>query len=544
MARSAASISIGKKIKTKRQQWVGDERTIVFDPDGIRSALMQLHLPCYILKRGEKVGAANRGVLTEAEAQEGESYYSVPFAFPLTEQDLGDPGFKKDYNLKYAYIGGSMANGISSEGMVIALGKAGYLASFGAGGLLPARIEQAIRTIQKELPQGSYAFNLIHSPFVEALERKTVDLYLKHRVRVIEASAYINLTPHVVYYRVAGLKLYDGNRIHISNRIIAKVSRREVAEKFMSPAPESILKYLTEQGRIDQQQAEWARQVPMADDITVEADSGGHTDNRPLVALFPSIRTLRDEMQEKYRYAYPIRIGAAGGIGTPESALAAFMMGAAYIMTGSINQACIESGTSEQVKQILSQADMADVTMAPAADMFEMGVKLQVLKRGTLFPMRGQKLYDLYQAYDRIENIPSAEREKLEKQIFRADLDTVWQETVRFFQDRDQSQIERAARNPKKRMAMVFRWYLGLSSQWANIGKKGREMDYQIWCGPSMGAFNGWTRNSFLEKPPNRMVATVAKQMLTGVAYLYRLQLLKMQQVSFPPCFDHYRPTP
>ena len=26
--------------------------------------------------------------------------------------------------------------------------------------------------------------------------------------------------------------------------------------------------------------------------------------------------------------------------------------------------------------------------MAPAADMFEMGVKLQVLKRGTMFPMR------------------------------------------------------------------------------------------------------------------------------------------------------------
>ena len=37
--------------------------------------------------------------------------------------------------------------------------------------------------------------------------------------------------------------------------------------------------------------------------------------------------------------------------------------------------------------------------MAPAADMFEMGVKLQVLKRGTMFPMRAQKLYELYRAH-------------------------------------------------------------------------------------------------------------------------------------------------
>ena len=34
----------------------------------------------------------------------------------------------------------------------------------------------------------------------------------------------------------------------------------------------------------------------MADDITAEADSGGHTDNRPFVALLPTILALRDEI--------------------------------------------------------------------------------------------------------------------------------------------------------------------------------------------------------------------------------------------------------
>jgi PfaD family protein len=156
----------------------------------------------------------------------------------------------------------------------------------------------------------------------------------------------------------------------------------------------------------------------MADDITVEADSGGHTDNRPLVCLLPSIIALRDEIQAQYNYSVPIRIGVAGGIGTPEAALAGFMMGAAYIMTGSINQSCVESGACEHTKKLLAQAEMADMIMAPAADMFEMGVKLQVLKRGTMFPMRAQKLYELYRTYDSIEQIPAAEKDKLEKQIF------------------------------------------------------------------------------------------------------------------------------
>ena len=81
-------------------------------------------------------------------------------------------------------------------------------------------------------------------------------------------------------------------------------------------------------------------------------------------------------------------------------------MGAAYVLTGSINQACIEAGTSETVRTMLAGASQADVTMAPAADMFEMGVKVQVLKRGTMFPFRAAKLYDFYSRYDALEDIP------------------------------------------------------------------------------------------------------------------------------------------
>jgi len=118
----------------------------------------------------------------------------------------------------------------------------------------------------------------------------------------------------------------------------------------MSPAPLTLLDPLLAAGKITALQHALAQKVPMADDITVEADSGGHTDNRPLISLLHFITLLRDEMQEQYRYAKNIRVGAAGGIATPASALAAFMMVAAYMVTGSVNQACVESGTSDFVQ--------------------------------------------------------------------------------------------------------------------------------------------------------------------------------------------------
>ena len=71
--------------------------------------------------------------------------------------------------------------------------------------------------------------------------------------------------------------------------------------------------------------------------------------------------------------------------------------------------------------------------MAPAADMFEMGVKVQVLKRGTMFAMRAAKLYELYRTHPRLEDLPAAERAALEKNLFRAPLEEIWAQDARLF---------------------------------------------------------------------------------------------------------------
>jgi len=520
--------------------WSGPASSIAYDESGMQACLLNIEKPVYCVRVADRIGLTNEGSLSPyTTGDTGEILAVIP---ALAADQLGDPDFCRVYGLRYAYAAGAMANGIASEALVIELGKAGYLGSFGAAGLSLARIEAAIQRIQEALPNGPYAFNIIHTPNEPSIEKKVVELYLQKGVTVAETSAFLGLTPNLVHYRAAGLSIDPAGNIQIGNHIIAKVSRKEVAIKFLEPAPEKILTQLVQEGRITQQQANLAAKVPMADDITVEADSGGHTDNRPLVCLIPSMVALRDEIQEKYQYPHPVRIGAAGGIGTPNAVLGAFQMGAAYVMTGSVNQACLEAGSSDHTKKILAQAAMTDVTMAPSADMFEMGVKVQVLKAGTLFPMRAAKLYDLYMKFNSIEEIPVEERDKIEKQIFHRSLEEVWADTVKFFTERDPEQIDKANANPKRKMALIFRWYLGLSSRWSNSGEQGREMDYQIWCGPSMGAFNDWTRGTYLAEPGNRRVVEVARQFLIGAAYLYRVESLKTQGVQPSFRMSTYRP--
>ena len=56
---------------------------------------------------------------------------------------------------------------------------------------------------------------------------------MKYNVNVIEASAFMNVTPAVVRYRVKGLSKGSDGKVIIKNKIIAKVSRTELAEPFI-----------------------------------------------------------------------------------------------------------------------------------------------------------------------------------------------------------------------------------------------------------------------------------------------------------------------
>jgi len=494
------------------------------------TGLRRINRPLYLLSQDCDSKVMTGAPVTTAKCSDGELFNGM--VFPCALESLGDASFCHDHGIRYPYVGGAMAKGISSVALVEALAKAGMLGFFGAAGLLVDEVETAIDQLENCASGLSYGFNLIHSPNEPELENALVDLYLRRGVTLVEASAFLALTPALVRYRTHGLTRDTEGQVIAPNRIIGKVSREEVAAKFFAPPPERFMQDLVASGQLSAEQAEMAAEIPMAQDVTVESDSGGHTDNRPALALFPTIQAQRNVCQKQYNYKEPLRVGLGGGIATPASAAAAFALGAAYLVTGTVNQACVESGTCDEVRQMLADTRQADVIMAPSGDMFEMGVNVQVIKRGTMFSMRAAKLYDLYRAHKSIEDLPVAEREKLEKTVFRKSLDQVWEETSSYFEQRDPRQLERAGRDPKHKMALVFRWYLGQSPVWANKGVSDRKLDYQIWCGPAMGAFNEWVRGSYMEVTDQRRVATVAMNILFGAAVLMRASQLKLQGVN------------
>ena len=518
--------------------------------EAVRSATHQVARPLFLLQNDRDLSLARGGAFVAADhlpagRTPGSDCFPVQaYVPPLHPEQFGSARFKADLNIRYPYVIGAMANGITSVVMVKAAGKAGMIGFFGAAGLVPAQIDDAILHLQRRLDGAPFGFNLIHSPFDPELEKTTVALYLKRGVQVVSASAFMTITPHLVHYRLKGLHRSDAGQIIAPNRVIAKVSREEVAARFLSPPPEKAVAALRGRGLITETEARLAASIPMADGLTAEADSGGHTDNRAALTLFPIMTALRDVMTARHGYAQPPCIGLAGGIATPTAAAAAFAMGADYVLTGSINQSCLEAGTSEAVRRMLASAGQADVTMAPAADMFEMGVKVQVLKRGTMFALRAAKLYELYDRHPRYEDIPPQDRSFIEKTLFRRSFEEEWESTRAYFAGRDPAQIEKAVNDPRHRMALVFRSYLGQSSHWANAGDPARRMDYQIWCGPAMGAFNRWTSGTFLEGPEKRRTVTVALNLLWGAAVLERLRLMRHQGVVLPPGFDAVRPQP
>lgn len=443
----------------------------------------------------------------------------------LSPESLGSAMFRERFGIRYAYVAGGMYRGIATPRLVVRMGKAGLIGFFGTGGLPPAEIEKGIQYIQGELRHGeAYGMNLLANYAYPEFERQTVELYMRYQVRRIEAAAYMQMTPALVLFRAKGLKRGASGRIESSHRILAKVSRPEVAEAFMSPSPDYLIQQLLKDGQITAEQAELARQVPVSEDICVEADSGGHTDGGIPTVLFPAMLQLKRQMEQKFGYAEPICMGLAGGIGTPEAAAAAFMMGADFILTGSINQCTVDAGTSDDVKAMLQDINVQDTAYAPAGDMFETGASVQVLKKGVFFPTRANKLFSLYSHYASLDEIPEKTRKQLQTTYFKKTFEEVWDETRQYLDKQGlQHEVIKAEANPKHKMALVFRWYFGYSTRLALSGAQDSRVNYQVHTGPALGAFNQWVKGTPIEAWSNRHADEIGKLLLTETAaYLSR----------------------
>ena len=480
-----------------------------------------------VMRTRNEAGPLDAALLALEEAQVLQPQPIAATPRPFTAASLGAASFCELFGVRHAYVAGGMYQGIASVDVVARLAGAGLMGFLGAGGLKLAEIENAIVAIQERIAPGApYGINFIAHSNHPAREDELTDLLLVHGVRTIEASAFMEVTPALVRYRARGLQREAGGRVLARNRIIAKVSRPDVGAQFFAPAPPRLVARLLEAGAITADEAALLAQVPMADALCVEADSGGHTDQGMPFTLSPAMLRLRDSIQPQYSSFGRLFVGAGGGIGTPEAAAAAFVMGVDFILTGSINQCTPEAGTSALVKDLLQEMQVHDTDYAPSGDLFEQGSKVQVLKKGIFFPARANKLASLYRQHESLDELEPKTRQQIEERYFRRSLDTVYDEVRATCPPGD---LERVERSSKHRMAMVFKRYFRDATDWALAGDAAHKVDFQIQCGPALGAFNQWVAGTELAPWQARHVDVVADRLMTETAALLRGRFAAMQ---------------
>ncbi|WP_369217470.1 PfaD family polyunsaturated fatty acid/polyketide biosynthesis protein, partial [Streptomyces flavofungini] len=406
---------------------------------------------------------------------------------------LGAASFRERYGLRHAYLAGSMYGGVSGPELLARLAKAGGMGFFGTGGLPLDQVEAGLDAVRADLgADGPYGANLLHQPTDPERESALVDLFLRKGVRTVEASGFLRITPALVRYRLSG------------GRVLAKVSSTDMAAAFLAPAPPALVRRLADAGQVTADAAARYADVPLADDLCVETGSGWYDAVGGLTTLLPAVLRLRDAASG----AGPrVHVGAAGGIGGPEAAAAAFLLGADFLLTGSVNQCTPEADTSTAVKDLLQSLDVHDVALAPAAEMFELGVRAQVVKRGVFLPARAGKLHDLWRRHDSLDAIDAPTRRQIEEKFLRGPLP---------------AGTAAPGGDPKRHMADAFRAYLDRGFDLARRGAPGRTVDYLIYCGPAMGAFNSWVRGTVLESWQSRHVDAIAEQLMTETAELLR----------------------
>lgn len=174
--------------------------------------------------------------------------------------------------------------------------------------------------------------------------------------------------------------------------------------------------------------------------------------------------------------------------------------------------------------------NVQDTEYAPAGDMFEMGARVQVLKKGLFFPARANKLYDLYQRHSSLDDMDDKTRKQLQEKYFKRTFDDIYKGVKEYFASVAPGEIDKAEKNPKHKMALIFRWYFSYAMQLAMTGSDEQKVDYQIHTGPALGAFNQWVKGTEMESWRNRHVDEIAFSMLDATAELLnqRYHSLKM----------------
>ncbi len=368
------------------------------------------------------------------------------------------------------WVVGGMAYGISGVALVTQAARQGCLAFYGAAGLPLDQVRADLHRLPHHLPVG---LNIAHHPH----PRRDADLVtaaLQAGVRRVECSAFLRPTVDILRFRFSGRAPGEAPRF-----VMAKVSRLAAATIWARPPTARLLQRAVCSGALNHDEARAAAAVPCADAITLEGDSGGHTDRRSWMVGLPAFR------HEIARTGQPVVIGVAGSLGTPDALRMALQLGAAYGVGGSIHQTCAESGVRDDVRRWLRAATVEDFSFVASPQYFGEEGRVQVLSRPTPFAFHARKLVRIWRDHGH-RPLTGAHRTFVEE-LLQADLDEAWTSTADWLQAHSPHLLH-AALDPSRRLALLCRGWLVDCARRAT--RPHPSPDVQVFSGPAVVPFH------------------------------------------------------
>lgn len=418
---------------------------------------------------------------------------------------IGSRSFMERYHISYAYVAGGMENGISSVDLVSDMSKHNLLSFLGTKNLDTEVIHREILDLKRTLgDRENYGINIIPT----TQEEDIVTLCIQNNIRVLECSSYIDVSEQLIRYKAKGI-VFSEDGYKLENRIMVKLNHPEVLKNFLHPASRQLLEKMCSEQTITRQEAEILEQIPVADDICLISGTPQDSNQIPMYALLPTMRKLKADIIKQYQYIEPVHVGVAGGISTPKAIKTVMLLGADFVLTGSVNQCTVEANTSDLVKDMLEKAQIQDTAIIPMSDFMKFGEKIQILRRGTLFHARAIKLNHLYCSYESLDEMKKETIEYLETRYFKCKITDICNK-IRL---KTEENMEHEY-NKKTELSKIFQYYYTKSFKKALEGDSKEKADFFIYCSSAMGAFNEAVKGTKLEKWKNRSVHKIAQWLM------------------------------
>lgn len=427
---------------------------------------------------------------------------------------LGSSDFKTEYDTEFAYVVGGLYHGVSSAAMIRTLNNAGIVGFLGLQGMDLNAGKELLDTALQSVPKERIGTHIVYNGLKPEESASALQMIIEYDIRRIEISGFFKPSQELILYRLRGLSYGKNDIPQSAYKMIVYVNNPKVMEEFLKPASEQLIGRLLTQRKITEEEAVIAAKLPICDDICIDNVSSG----AGRLSWISNLKHYARELSEKYGIKKMVRIGIGGGIGNPEMLALAFLAGADFVTTRSMNQCTAEAETSPQVKDLLQSAAENDFTYAPVEELFEFGEKVSVLKRGTLYPIRALKLYEIYTKYNSIEEISEKEKKLITEKYFHMSFEEMFERAARELTPAEQ---RIASEQPKYKMSLIFKGFLKQCLLWAQTGKAGEEINFAVVSGSEMADANRWLKNSGLEEWSTRHVDELAKRMMEeGEAYL------------------------